>query len=173
MGILVITLFHVGNTYLAHHLQGYFLGLLFILCDMESGSLVDLIADGVHGGKGYHGLLENHGYFLAPNGTDFRAPLVQREQIHLAQALRIKHDLTAGNAFFFIDSQNRLTGKGFSAAGFAYQAQRFTFFHLKVYAPDRGQKPFCHMNVNMEIFDLKNIFTVHFCSHPRALARIK
>ena len=124
MGILIVTLLHIGNANLAHDIHGDLFGLFLVLRNVEQSGLVDLVADGIHGREGNHGFLEDHGDLLATDGTDLIVlPLIGKaDELHFTQLFRVEHDLAAGDTFLIIDAQNCLTGQGLTTAGFADQA---------------------------------------------------
>ena len=167
MGILVVALLRIGDAHQLHHAEADFLGFFLVPGDVKPRRLVDLVADGVHGAEGHHGLLEDHRDLLAADGADLLAAGIELQDVHKLLIFVPEEDLAGGGAFLVIDGQNGLAGQGLAAAGFAHQAQRFAGMDDEIHAAHRGQQTLVHLDVHPQVFHLDDgLFILHMCSSP-------
>ena len=126
MGILLGALFRVGDVHLLEAADGFIVRLLAGKVAVQLDGLDDLLAHlrgGIHAG---HGVLENHGDFLAADGLHL---LLRRiDNIVFAQADGALHDPGRGHR---VELHDRLGGDGLAAAALTDDGEHLPLIHMQ------------------------------------------
>ena len=116
---------------------------------MGQDALHDLVLDPVNRVEGGHGLLEDHGDLVAPDGLHLLFG-------HLGQVLAVEQDLAVADpAGLFDKTHDGEGGDALSGAGLSHYSQDLAFFDLKAYAVDRLDKTSFDLEFCFEIFYFK------------------
>ena len=117
---------------------------------MEHQRLIDLLAHGLGGVQGRHGVLEDHGDLLAPD----RGPVVFAQ---LQQVLALIDDLALCDPAGAVRQQaeNGQGCCGLSGAGLTHQTQGLAGFQTQIHTVDRIDILQVRVVHDMEVFDFQ------------------
>ena len=124
--------------------------------------LHQLVADGEQRVHRRHGLLKDHGDFVAADGAELLL-------IHLEQVLAIEENFTRRieRALRGIELKNGHAADGLAAAALAHKAQGFPLFEREGDVPHGVQHRFAvHAEINRQVFDLQQFFLGFHCRPP-------
>ncbi|MPM89427.1 hypothetical protein SDC9_136536 [bioreactor metagenome] len=133
----------------------------FVFCIMIVQRFFDLLTNRHGRVKRGHGILKDHGYFLAP---DLLAHLVFRK---FQQILAVQQDFARFNLPYSLrkKAQDRKRRCGFARTGFAYQAKGLALVKRQVDAVYRIHRFHVRFVYNMKIFDLQKIIRIYHGFH--------
>ena len=131
VGVLLHPFFRLVDVDQPQHFHGPLPGLLFVAARVQQNRFHQLVADGVGGVQGGHGILKNNGDPVAPNLL--HAVLADTHQL-LPVELYGAGDNFAG---FFQNLQDGVGGDGLAGAGFPHNAQHLAPLQLKGHAVHR------------------------------------
>ena len=131
MRILLCPFLRIGDAYLFQAADSLLFSFLGGKLLMQFNGFYDLFAhlsSGIHTG---HGILKDHGDFLAPNGLHLLFP--GSHNVVLSQTNGAA-DNTGGR--HGVQLHNGLSGNGLAAAGLSHNGQHLSLIHMEGYAPD-------------------------------------
>ena len=140
-----------GNTHFSQQMDRPLPGLSGGYILMLQNGFFQLVADGVAGIQGSHGLLEDHGHAAPPNAGHGRR--VGPQQI-LALENQLVRPTNAPGRQKVHDGQG---GHGLAAAGFAHQAQGLTLIHAETDVAHSVQRPRRQPQIGMQPFDFQQL----------------
>ena len=149
VGVAVHVLFRVGDAHQPQHLHRLGLGLRLGAALVVDEGFHDLVPHGKHRVEAGHGLLENHGNFIAP---DLPHPLFRQ----LAEVLPTVEDLPVDDAARGVldEPENGKGGHRLAAAALPHDGQGLPVPEGEVQAVHRGDHPFLGVKVSLEVFHL-------------------
>ena len=128
--VLLHALFRLVDVDQPQHLHSPVIGLLLVALGVEQNRLHQLVADGIGGIQGGHGILKNDADPVAADVLhDF---LTRAYQFLTVQFDGAPHDLAGGSK----DLHDGVGGDGFAGAGFPYDAQHFAALQIEGNAID-------------------------------------
>ena len=149
MGVFVGPL--PGDTHQFQHLLGPLHGGVFIQALMELQALGDLLPHGEHRVQGGHGVLEDHGYVLAPDlvhlggGEVEDIPAFDHQPVALHHPGGIRHQPEDGQG-----------GGGFACAGLPHQADGLPVAQLQVDAVEGVDDAVLGLIADHQVFHIQD-----------------
>ena len=157
MGILLIAALGVGNSHVGQQFEGAlfcFGGGNFLV--VEGKSLLDLLADGLQGVEGGHGVLEDHGDALAADGDPFLF-LLELGEIHPA----VFDGAVVDPAVVVQKTHKGLGEHRLAGAGLAHDGEAFALVQIQADAADGVEHLAPQAELDVQVFDGQNDFVFH------------
>ena len=155
MGILLVAAFGIGDAHIGQQLQGAVFGLSLGDLVVQGKGLFDLLANGLQGVQGGHGILKHHGDALAAD-LDPLFFLFELGQIHAA----VFNGAVIDPAVVVQQTHEVFTENGLAGAGLTHDGQAFALVQVHTDAADGRQHLAAQVELDHKVFDAQNNFSI-------------
>ena len=176
MGIVLHTLFSIGNTYQLQQLHSPLVGCVLTHICMQEHAFHDLLAD-LHGRvQAGHRILEDHGDMLAVDAGPqvFAGKLQKVDDLFFSVLHTAVENLTPVDDTVGIQKTRCcLHGDRFTGTALSYDGNGLTLLEIQVDAADCMDHSGTGLKCDVKIFDLKYGFFVHLISPPSHIFQLR